>query len=538
MKKISGKTVCKGIVMGPVAVIKKTALQTAPRKISDPEREIRRFLQARDAAAKQLEELYEKAVPEVGKTDAAVFRAHRLMIEDENFSGAVLELIRKERINAEYAAAEVGKQFSAVFAGLDDEYMKARQEDIRDITWRLVQILNGNTDKEQQILQPSVIISEELNPSQIMGIDRKNILAIVLTKGSAVSHAAILAGMRNIPMVIRVPLNLEELKCDMTVIVDGTLGEVVIDPTKEISIKVKERIEQENQQRRQLHNLIGKENTTLQGRKVDVFANISGPEDVRAVLENDAGGIGLFRSEFIYLEGNDWPTEEVQFQTYRQVLQDMEQKRVVIRTLDLGDDKQVPYLNQENAETVVSDCRGIRFCLQKPEIFKTQLRALFRAAVYGKLSIMYPMISSVEELEEISEIVKEVQNELEEAELPYETPEQGIMIETPEAVQLSSELSQKADFFSIGTNDLTRYLKKANRNPAQLEEVYDLKRKVLHIIRVVTENAHKYGKKVGICGEMAADLEITEELIELGIDEFSVVPSVILPLRKRIREIP
>ena len=537
MQSFFGKSVYKGIVLGPVVVLKNTDSQVRRKKIEDVESEKQRIEQARKQAIKQLEALYEKAVKEVGEASAAIFEVHRMMIEDEDYLDAIDNMIKTEKVNAEYAVAVTGDHFSEMFARMDDDYMKARAADIKDISNRLVRNLQGEREVDFGAIEPSIIIAEDLSPSETVQMDKNKILAFVTVHGSTNSHTAILARMMNIPALIGVPLNLEEIKTGMQAVVDGFNGEVIFEPTAELREKTMQRIAEEKEKFQLLQTLKGKESVTLDGRKVHLYANIGSVDDLGYVLENDAEGIGLFRSEFLYLGRNDFPTEEEQFQAYKQVLQVMAGKKVIIRTLDIGADKQVDYFHLKKEENPAMGYRAIRICLKQPEIFKTQLRALLRASVFGNLSIMYPMIIGTEEVTKIYEIVHEVQRDLEKAQIPYHIPEQGIMIETPAAVMISDELAEMVDFFSIGTNDLTQYTLAIDRQNEELNDFYNPHHKaILKMIQMVADHAHKHGKWVGICGELGADPELTKDFVRMGIDELSVAPSMILKLRKEIRE--
>ena len=537
MMRFSGKTVYKGIKMGPVLVLKGNDSQVKRDKIRDAEAEIGRVSLAVEKAKEQLGRLYDKAVKEVGEASAAIFEVHQMIMEDEDFLDAIHNMIRTEMVNAEYAVAVTGDNFSEMFAGMDDDYMKARAADIKDISNRLVQNLQGKDDTDLNSSEPAVIVADDLSPSETVQMDKEKILAFVTVHGSSNSHTAILARMMNIPALIGVPLDLDMIQSGMTAVVDGFKGEVIFEPDEQVRAEAKERMDEEKEKLDLLQSLKGKENITLDGKKINIFANIGSVGDVGYVLENDAGGIGLFRSEFLYLGRDDFPTEEEQFQAYKQVVQMMAGKKVIIRTLDIGADKQVEYFNLDKEENPAMGYRAIRICLKQPEIFVTQLRALFRAAVFGNLSIMYPMITSVEEVQKIYEIVESVKAELEKDGVPYKVPEQGIMIETPAAVMISDELAELVDFFSIGTNDLTQYTLAIDRQNAKLDEFYNAHHKaILRMIQMTVENAHKAGKWVGICGELGADLELTKEFVRMGVDELSVAPSMVLRLRKAIRE--
>ena len=537
MMRFSGKTVYKGIQMGPVLVLKGNDSQVKRDKIQDADAEVERVGHAVEKAQQQLKKLYDKAVKEVGETSAAIFEVHQMMLEDEDYLDAIHNMIRTEMVNAEYAVAVTGDNFSEMFAGMDDDYMKARAADIRDISNRLVQNLQGKEDIDLNSSEPAIIVAEDLSPSETVQMDKEKILAFVTVHGSSNSHTAILARMMNIPALIGVPMDLDAIQSGMTAVVDGFKGEVIFEPDERECEAAKKRREEEQEKLQLLQSLKGKENITLDGKKINIFANIGSVGDVGYVLENDAGGIGLFRSEFLYLGRDSFPAEEEQFQAYKQVVQMMAGKKVIIRTLDIGADKQVEYFNLGKEDNPAMGYRAIRICLKQPEIFRTQLRALFRAAVFGNLSVMYPMITSVEEVQKIYEIVDSVKAELDGDGVPYKVPEQGIMIETPAAVMISDELAELVDFFSIGTNDLTQYTLAIDRQNEKLDEFYNAHHKaILRMIRMTVENAHKAGKWAGICGELGADPELTREFVRMGVDELSVAPSMVLRLRKAVRE--
>ncbi|MBQ7796882.1 MAG: phosphoenolpyruvate--protein phosphotransferase [Lachnospiraceae bacterium] len=537
MNVLSGKSVYKGIVMGPVVVLKKDDCQVKRTKIEDAEAEIARIASAIEKSKEQLQALYEKALGEVGETSAMIFEVHQMMLEDEDYLDAVYNIIRTEKTNAEYAVAVTGDNFAEMFAGMDDDYMKARAADIKDISNRLIRNLAGYESVDFANMEPSIIIADDLTPSETVQMDKSKILAFATVHGSTNSHTAILARMMNIPALIGVPMDLEQVKSGMTAIVDGFEGTVTLEPSEEIRAVTEAKIKEEEEKKNLLLELKGKENVTLDGKSIDIFANIGSVGDIGYVLENDAGGIGLFRSEFLYLGRDTFPTEEEQFQAYKQVLQTMAGKKVVIRTLDIGADKQVDYFGLEKEENPALGYRAIRICLKQPDIFRTQLRALLRAAVYGNLSIMYPMITSTEEVVQIYKIVDEVEEELANEEIPFKIPEQGIMVETPAAVMISDELAQMVDFFSIGTNDLTQYTLAIDRQNEKLDDFYNPHHKaILRMIKMVVDNAHKAGKWAGICGELGADLDLTEEFVRMGVDELSVAPSMVLKVRKNVRE--
>lgn len=537
MQYFQGKSVYKGIVMGPVAVLKKNDYQVKRARIEDPEAEVKRVKEAVEVSKKQLGRLYDKAVREVGEASAAIFEVHQMMLEDEDYLESMENMIRIELVNAEYAAAATGDNFAEMFAAMDDEYMKARSADVKDISERLVRNLSGEGDNDLSSMEPSIIVADDLSPSETVQMDKEKILAFVTVHGSTNSHTAILARMMNIPALIGVPMDLNSLKTGMMAVVDGFSGQVIFEPEEDVRKETEKRMQEEAEKQKLLEELKGKENVTPDGRKINIYANIGSVGDLGYVMENDAGGIGLFRSEFLYLGRNDFPTEEEQFQAYKQAVQTMAGKKVIIRTLDIGADKQVEYFNLGKEENPALGYRAIRICLKQPEIFKAQLRALFRAAVYGNLSVMYPMITSTEEVEKIYAIVAEVEEELKAQEVQYKIPEQGIMIETPAAVMISDRLAEMVDFFSIGTNDLTQYTLAIDRQNEQLDDFYNPHHEaVLRMIRMVVENAHKCGKWAGICGELGADLTLTEQFVRMGVDELSVAPSMILKLRKIVRE--
>lgn len=537
MQYFQGKSVYKGIVMGPVAVLKKNDYQVKRARIEDPEAEVKRVKEAVEVSKKQLGRLYDKAVREVGEASAAIFEVHQMMLEDEDYLESMENIIRIELVNAEYAAAATGDNFAEMFAAMDDEYMKARSADVKDISERLVRNLSGEGDNDLSSMEPSIIVADDLSPSETVQMDKEKILAFVTVHGSTNSHTAILARMMNIPALIGVPMDLNSLKTGMMAVVDGFSGQVIFEPEEDVQKETEKRMQEEAEKQKLLEELKGKENITPDGRKINIYANIGSVGDLGYVMENDAGGIGLFRSEFLYLGRNDFPTEEEQFQAYKQAVQTMAGKKVIIRTLDIGADKQVEYFNLGKEENPALGYRAIRICLKQPEIFKAQLRALFRAAVYGNLSVMYPMITSTEEVEKIYAIVAEVEEELKKQEVQYKIPEQGIMIETPAAVMISDRLAEMVDFFSIGTNDLTQYTLAIDRQNEQLDDFYNAHHEaVLRMIRMVVENAHKCGKWAGICGELGADLTLTEQFVRMGVDELSVAPSMILKLRKIVRE--
>ena len=537
MQCLKGKSVYKGIAMGKISVLKKDDYIVKRTKIEDAQAEIQRVKAAVAASQEQLQKLYEKAVKEVGEASAAIFEVHQMMLEDEDYNESIENIITTEMVNAEYAVASTGDNFSEMFASMDDDYMKARAADIKDISKRLVKNLSGHGGDGIDLEEPVIVVADDLSPSETVQMDKDKILAFVTVHGSANSHTAILARMMNIPALIGVDMDLETLTTGVEGAVDGFTGEFYIEPTEEVKTSIQTKIEEEKEKRALLQTLKGKENVTKSGKTIKLFANIGSVSDMGYVLENDAGGIGLFRSEFLYIGRNELPGEEEQFQAYRQAVQNMAGKKVIIRTLDIGADKQADYLQIPQEENPALGYRAIRICLTQPEIFKVQLRALFRASAYGNLSIMYPMITSVEEVEQIQQIVCEVKQELKEAGIPYKDVEEGVMIETPAAVMISDDLAKMVDFFSIGTNDLTQYTLAIDRQNEKLDPFYKPHHKaILRMIKMVVDNAHKEGKWAGICGELGADPDLTETFVKMGVDELSVAPSMILKLRKIIRE--
>ena len=537
MKCFQGKSVYKGMALGKISVLKKEANVVKRSKAEDPEEELKRVEAAKEKSQQQLQKLYEKALKEVGEASAAIFEVHQMMLEDEDYQESIKNIIRTQEVNAEYAVASTGDNFSEMFASMDDDYMRARAADIKDISERLIRNLSGQDNPDMEFEEPVIVVADDLSPSETVQMDKEKILAFVTVHGSTNSHTAILARMMNIPALIGVDMNLEELSSGMLAVADGFTGQFILEPEEEVQAQAKKKLEEEQEQRALLLQLKGKENVTKSGKKLHIYANIGSVGDVGYVLENDAGGIGLFRSEFLYIGRNELPTEEEQFQAYKQALQNMAGKKVIIRTLDIGADKQADYLNLGEEENPALGYRAIRICLTRPEIFKTQLRALFRASVYGNLSIMYPMITSVEEVKRIQSIVKEVKEELAASQTPYKDVEEGIMIETPAAVMISDELAELVDFFSVGTNDLTQYTLAIDRQNEKLEEFFNPHHKaILKMLQMVVDNAHAAGKWAGICGELGADPELTETFVRMGFDEISVAPSMVLKLRKIVRE--
>ncbi len=536
MEKAIGKSIVQGIAIGKILCYQKAQQSVKRIKIEDTDAEIKRYEAAKETAIKQLNELYKKAVKEVGEMNAAVFEVHAMMIEDGDYVESIQNIINSEQVNAEYAVATTGDNFAKMFSEMDDDYFKARAADVKDISERLIDILSGNENKAGAgSTEPFIIIADDLAPSETVQMDKEKLLAFVTRYGSSNSHTAILARTMNIPAVIGVDIR-EEWDGKLAV-VDGYSGTLYIEPDEDILTQMKKRQEEDIQSRELLQQLKGKEDVTLDGKKIKLYANIAGVKDVASVLANDAAGIGLFRSEFLYLESEDYPSEETQFQAYKTVAQNMAGKKVIIRTLDIGADKQIDYFKMEHEDNPAMGYRAIRICLDRVDIFKTQLRALLRASAFGNIAIMYPMIISVDEVRKIKEIVEEVKAELDENGIKYGEVEQGIMIETPASVMISDLLAEEVDFFSIGTNDLTQYTLAIDRQNMRLDNIYDSHHPaVLRMIKMTVENGHKHGCWVGICGELGADSTLTQTFIEMGIDELSVSPSYVLPIRKKIRE--
>ena len=537
MQIYNGKSVFGGIAIGKISVYQKKEQQVKRVKIDDPEQEMARYEKAKAEGIKQLQGLYDKALREVGEANAAIFEVHQMMMEDDGYNESVENIIRSQGVNAEYAVATTGDNYAQMFSAMDDDYMRERAADVRDISERLLTILNGEETGAVDADEPKIIVAEDLAPSETVQLDKDKVLSFVTVKGSLNSHTAILARTMAIPALVNTSVSLESEMDGRLGIVDGADGTFYVDPDEETLAEMKKRQEEDLSRKQLLLTLKGKENVTLDGQKVMLYANIGNIKDLATVIQNDAGGIGLFRSEFIYLEKEDFPTEEEQFQIYRQVAQTMAGKRVIIRTLDIGADKQCYYFHMEHEENPALGCRAIRICLTRPEIFKTQLRALFRASAFGKIAIMYPMITSVQEVRKIKEIVEEVKAELTSQGVEFGNPEQGIMIETPAAAIISDDLAKEVDFFSIGTNDLSQYTMAIDRQNPQLDLFFDPHHPaVLRMISLVMENAHKAGIWAGICGELGADQSLTKEFLAMGVDELSVSPGSILPLRKIILE--
>lgn len=536
MEKVTGKSIVQGVAIGKILLYQKGEQTVRRTKISDIDAELKRYEKAKETALEQLSELYQKAVKEVGEMNAAVFEVHAIMINDGDYVESVQNIIRSEQVNAEYAVATTRDNFSKMFSEMDDDYFKARAADVLDISERIIGILCGkDCSKGIGGEEPYIIIADDLAPSETVQMDKEKLLAFVTRYGSSNSHTAILARTMNIPAVIDIDIR-EEWDGKLAV-VDGYSGTLYIDPEEDVLNKMRQRQNEDREAKELLLQLKGKPDVTPDGKEIRLYANIAGVKDVASVLANDAAGIGLFRSEFLYLESEDYPSEETQFQAYKTVVQNMAGKKVIIRTLDIGADKQIGYFNMEHEENPAMGYRAIRICLDRTDIFKTQLRALLRASAYGNISIMYPMIISVDEVKKIKEIVASVKNELDEQGIPYGDVEQEVMIETPAAVMISDLLAQEVDFFSIGTNDLTQYTLAIDRQNMKLESIYNAHHPaILRMIKMTIENGHKHGCWVGICGELGADATLTQTFIDMGIDELSVSPSFILPIRKNIRQ--
>jgi len=535
MEKYTGKSIFKGIAIGKILFYQKGEQPVKRVKIENTAEQIKRYEDARAKAAEQLQGLYEKALKEVGEANAAVFEVHQMMLEDDDYIDSVVNIIETQQVNAEFAVATTGDNFAKMFAEMEDDYFKARAADVKDISERMVNILSGNESGGAIGDEPVIVVAEDLAPSETVQMDKEKLLAFVTRLGSANSHTAILARTMNIPALIEVDIK-EEWNGKMAV-VDGYTGTFYIDPDEETLKKMQEKKEEDIKARELLQELKGKEDITVDGKHIKLYANIGGVKDVTSVLANDAAGIGLFRSEFLYLEADNYPDEEAQFQAYKTVAENMAGKKVIVRTLDIGADKQVDYFNLDHEENPAMGYRAIRICLDRRDIFRTQLRALLRASAYGNIGIMYPMIISVDEVKEIKKIVESIKAELTEKGIEYGEVEQGIMIETPAAVMISDLLAEEVDFFSIGTNDLTQYTLAIDRQNSKLDNIYDSHHPaVLRMIQKTIENGHKAGCWVGICGELGADMTLTETFLKMGIDELSVSPTFVLPIRKLIRE--
>ena len=535
---IQGKSVFGGVSIGKLMFYKRNEKVIKREHISDADAEWKRFEAAKGQAVDQLKELYEKALEDVGEANAMIFEIHQMMLEDLDYLESIENIIRSQEVNAEYAVATTADNFAQMFASMDDAYMQGRAADVKDVSERVLDILCGVSAGVKEMTEPCIIAADDLAPSETVQLDKSKVLGFATMYGSANSHTAIRARTMNIPAVIGLGEILSSQYDGKMAVIDGFTGILYVDPDEETLARMQEKRAKDLEQKELLNQLKGKENVTRSGQKINVYANIGNVSDLGAVLKNDAGGIGLFRSEFLYLENSTFPTEEQQFAVYKQVAESMAGKKVIIRTLDIGADKQVDYFNLDKEENPALGYRAIRICLTRPEIFKTQLRALYRAAVYGNLSIMFPMIISVSEVKKIKEIIAQVQAELKAEGIPYkEDVELGVMIETPAAVMISRELAKEVDFFSVGTNDLTQYTLAIDRQNQKLDTFYDPHHPaVLAMIKMAADNAHAEGKWIGICGELGADLELTEEFLKMGLDELSVSPALVLPLRKRIRE--
>ena len=537
MEVYQGKSVFGGIAIGRISVHKKDEQQVKRVRIEDPEQEILRYRQAKQTAMEQLQGLYQKALKEVGEANAAIFEIHQMMLEDDDYNESVENIIRMQQVNAEYAVASTGDNFAQMFSAMDDDYMRARSADVKDISERVLSVLGDRSTGIAASEEPVIIVADDLAPSETVQLNKDLVLSFVTVHGSVNSHTAILARTMSIPALIGTAIPLTDDIDGKVGIVDGKNGCIYVDPDEDTLGRMQQLKLEEQEKKELLQTLKGRENITIDGKKIMLYANIGNSKDLAAVLQNDAGGIGLFRSEFIYLERETFPTEEEQFQIYRTVAETMAGKPVIIRTLDIGADKKCDYFEMEPEENPAMGCRAIRICLTRPEIFKTQLRALFRASAFGNISIMYPMIISVEEVHRIKEIVTEVKRELTEQGVAFGEPKQGIMIETPAAVMMSEELAKEVDFFSIGTNDLTQYTLAIDRQNPKLDAFYDPHHPaVLRMIQMVVENAHKAGIWAGICGELGADTTLTRRFLAMGVDELSMSPGSILPVRKIILE--
>ena len=540
MLKYQGKGVYGAVALGKVSVFNRQAVSVKREKIHDTEAELKRLENAKSMAIKQLKEIYEKALREVGEDNAAIFEIHMMMVEDEDYNDAITEMITTQNVNAEYAVAVTGDNFAEMFSAMDDSYMKARASDVGDISNRIINCLTNNSDLNQKSDEPVIICADDLAPSETVSLDKDKVLAFVTAHGSSNSHTAILARNMNIPAIIGVGEEfLSAVKNGDMAVVNGFTGEFILDPDEETIKFAEKKCAEEIEKKELLQKLKGKENVTLDGKKINIFANIGSVDNIGAVLLNDAGGIGLFRSEFLYLENSDYPSEEEQFRIYKRVLESMAGKKVIIRTLDIGADKQCDYFNLKKEDNPALGVRAIRLCLDRPEIFKTQLRALFRASAFGNLGIMFPMIANVWEVKEVIDICNSVKAELKADGIEYsEETELGIMIETPAAALISDKLAQLVDFFSVGTNDLTQYTLACDRQNPDIERFCDTHHEaVLKLIEIATDNAHKYGKWIGICGELAADTTLTETFLRMGIDELSVSPAFVLKVRAKVRNI-
>ena len=539
---IKGKSVFGGVSIGKIMFYKRNEKVIKRTHVDDVDAEWKRFCDAKDTAVSQLKELYDKAIEDVGEANAMIFEIHQMMLEDLDYLESIENIIRTQEVNAEFAVATTAdnfaQMFAAIFEAMDDAYMQGRAADVKDVSERVLDILCGVSGGMKEMTEPCIIAADDLAPSETVQLDKSKVLGFATMYGSSNSHTAILARTMNIPAVIGLGEDLLTKYDGKMAVIDGFTGMLYIDPDEETMKVMEEKRAKDQEQKALLEQLKGKENVTKSGQKINVYANIGNVSDVGAVLKNDAGGIGLFRSEFLYLENSDFPTEEQQFAVYKQVAENMAGKKVIIRTLDIGADKQVDYFGLDKEENPALGYRAIRICLTRKEIFKTQLRALYRAAMFGNISIMFPMIISVAEVHEIKAIIAEVKEELKNEGIPFKDDvELGVMIETPASVMISRELAKEVDFFSVGTNDLTQYTLAIDRQNAKLDKFYDPHHPaVLAMIKMAADNAHAEGAWIGICGELGADLELTEEFLKMGLDELSVSPAMVLPLRKRIRE--
>ena len=535
---IKGKSVFGGVSIGKIMFYKRNEKVIKRTHVDDVDAEWKRFCDAKDTAVSQLKELYDKAIEDVGEANAMIFEIHQMMLEDLDYLESIENIIRTQEVNAEFAVATTADNFAQMFAAMDDAYMQGRAADVKDVSERVLDILCGVSGGMKEMTEPCIIAADDLAPSETVQLDKSKVLGFATMYGSSNSHTAILARTMNIPAVIGLGEDLLTKYDGKMAVIDGFTGMLYIDPDEETMKVMEEKRAKDQEQKALLEQLKGKENVTKSGQKINVYANIGNVSDVGAVLKNDAGGIGLFRSEFLYLENSDFPTEEQQFAVYKQVAENMAGKKVIIRTLDIGADKQVDYFGLDKEENPALGYRAIRICLTRKEIFKTQLRALYRAAMFGNISIMFPMIISVAEVHEIKAIIAEVKEELKNEGIPFKDDvELGVMIETPASVMISRELAKEVDFFSVGTNDLTQYTLAIDRQNAKLDKFYDPHHPaVLAMIKMAADNAHAEGAWIGICGELGADLELTEEILKMGLDELSVSPAMVLPLRKRIRE--
>lgn len=538
MKIFNGKGVCGGIAIGKIKVIFNNNNTIKKIHVNDTEKEIIRFKDAKIKASEELRNLYEKALKEIGETNASIFEIHQMMLDDEDYIESVENIIKTQSVNAEYAVFITGSNFAEMFSKMDSEYMKSRSTDVKDISERIINIMSKSDRKEKEFFEPSIILANDLVPSQTVQLDKNKILSFVTSGGSSNSHTAILAKSMNIPSIIGCNINITDSLEGKFAVADGFTGKLYLNPTDDILEEMRRKQQEYKEKQELLFSLKGKENITLDGKKINLYANIGNVKDLASVFMNDAEGIGLFRSEFIYLERDSFPSEEEQFRIYKQVAETMADKKVIIRTLDIGADKKADYFNLEKEENPAMGYRAIRICLKQPDIFKTQLRAILRASVFGNINVMYPMITSLSEIIEIKRIVNEVKDELTAENQKFNDIQQGIMIETPASAIISDILAKEVDFFSIGTNDLTQYLLAVDRQNSKIDDFYDSHHtSVLRIIEYVIKNAHNNGIWAGICGELGSDTSLTETFLRMGIDELSVSPSEVLKVRKKIREV-